>query len=461
MQKKRLGLVLALSISAASLFGQALDTAFLYRIGTSADPSLSLALANVEAQNRPVMRTTADHPTQLWEVKKDKYGNFKLVNFRLGKAYQMELVNDANKDKLTLADVKNLASQAWKIVSNGNGTYRISSLWIGPEKALEVSLPGDGKITELKLVATTKAANQMWTFSRVPKPQVTAPVTKPTQPSVISLDPNSYYRLSTQWQGEAKVLALEGNTPKLKSRSDDRSQFWKLIPEANGYFRLVNEAASGKCFDVVNDGAANNRLSVVAQSNYSGQFWKLTPDASGNFFRFTNQWQGEGKSLDVLNNGNKDEVFLSASGNYSGQSWRLTPSALPPPVQQVVTSTPNPGSPTESKSILLAGEELKPDMKLYAPSGQYTLIQQTDGNLVLYDLMNKPLWSSKTWGKKVTRCAMQPDGNLVLYDASGAAVWASNTHGNPGSFLSLENSGNLVIYSKNKQKLWSSGNKGE
>ncbi len=42
------------------------------------------------------------------------------------------------------------------------------------------------------------------------------------------------------------------------------------------------------------------------------------------FYRLTNRWQGEGRSLDIINDGvNNNKPILADSGNYSGQKWRV------------------------------------------------------------------------------------------------------------------------------------------
>src|SRR5215813_7959180 len=80
---------------------------------------------------------------------------------------------------------------------------------------------------------------------------------------------------------------------------------------------------------------------------------------------------------------------------------------------------------------------------LTSPNGQFKLRMQKDGNLVLYDSKNTPLWASKTDGKDVEFCIMQDDGNLVLsLEESGKPAWDSKTDGNPGSFLVVQDDGN-------------------
>jgi hypothetical protein len=82
---------------------------------------------------------------------------------------------------------------------------------------------------------------------------------------------------------------------------------------------------------------------------------------------------------------------------------------------------------------------------------------QNDGNLVLYNNLDAPLWATGTDGRDVEFCVMQDDGNLVLYlEGSQRPVWASNTFGNPGSFCVVQDDGNVVIYKPN-HPIWATG----
>lgn len=85
---------------------------------------------------------------------------------------------------------------------------------------------------------------------------------------------------------------------------------------------------------------------------------------------------------------------------------------------------------------------------LNSPNGNYTAIMQTDGNFVLYNASNIPLWATGTSGSNNT-LSMQPDGNIVVYHA-GSAIWASGTttYGwNRCYWLELYNTGSLVLNS--------------
>ena len=109
-----------------------------------------------------------------------------------------------------------------------------------------------------------------------------------------------------------------------------------------------------------------------------------------------------------------------------------------------------------------AGSELRSDGQLHSgerrrsPNHRYWLIQQGDGNLVLYDSSDwRILWQNAQYGTAAARTVMQNNGNLVSYTADGTALWASLTEGNPGAYLVVHNHGNMIIY-VNGTSIWAS-----
>jgi len=143
------------------------------------------------------------------------------------------------------------------------------------------------------------------------------------------IDPNSYYRLTTKWQGTSKSLDVVsgGNNDALRlaDTGNFSGQNWKFTPVGGGYYRLTTEwQGDGKSLDVVNDGKRNNQLILAKTGNFKGQHWKITP-VGGGFNRLRTQWQGVGKSLDVVNDGNSNnQLILADSGNFLGQYWKIT-----------------------------------------------------------------------------------------------------------------------------------------
>lgn len=95
-------------------------------------------------------------------------------------------------------------------------------------------------------------------------------------------------------------------------------------------------------------------------------------------------------------------------------------------------------------------------------NGEFKLITQNDGNLVIYDKNNKPIWSTNTinWGKPPYKTIMQNDGNLVLYDSTGKPAWSSAgtkewTKGAGGPYtMKLTDMGNITTYDKNNVINW-------
>jgi hypothetical protein len=108
---------------------------------------------------------------------------------------------------------------------------------------------------------------------------------------------------------------------------------------------------------------------------------------------------------------------------------------------------------------LNSDQVLEPGQSIASPNGRATLIMQSDGNLVLYQVdsgSRTALWATGT-DVPGTRAAMQGDGNLALYGPGGECHWAAGTDGNPGAILALQDDGNLVIYAAAGSALWASG----
>lgn len=103
--------------------------------------------------------------------------------------------------------------------------------------------------------------------------------------------------------------------------------------------------------------------------------------------------------------------------------------------------------------ILRPNEFLLTNQMLTSINGEYVLILQTDGNMVLYEKVHHDdgsvildhAWATETIGENAWYAIMQEDGNFVLYDWAGVSLWQSDTDGKPGSFLQLQDDGNLVI----------------
>lgn len=112
---------------------------------------------------------------------------------------------------------------------------------------------------------------------------------------------------------------------------------------------------------------------------------------------------------------------------------------------------------TGAANRLSLGDKLYADDALYSMNGEFKLIYQSDGNLVIYRLSDNFVpWASNTEGTSTGEVVMQGDGNLVLYDAWSTPWWDTGTWGHDGAYAELGDDGVLRVRSHEGTILWSS-----
>ncbi|WP_348773817.1 LamG-like jellyroll fold domain-containing protein [Micromonospora sp. WMMD964] len=111
-----------------------------------------------------------------------------------------------------------------------------------------------------------------------------------------------------------------------------------------------------------------------------------------------------------------------------------------------VPATPGTNSLVEDES-LAAGEYLRSDV------GNYQLLMQDDGNLVLSQA-GFPIWDTGTWGNPGAYTILQTDGNLVVYSSDRRSLWSSRTGGTAAGQLVLRDGGDLVLVDPGGTVLW-------
>ncbi len=101
--------------------------------------------------------------------------------------------------------------------------------------------------------------------------------------------------------------------------------------------------------------------------------------------------------------------------------------------------------------------------RMVSRNGRYTLIMQTDCNLVLYNEHFRPVWDSRTYHRG-HGCVMkfQRDCNLVVYDKHRRALWTSHTRNTRGcngkARLQVQNDRNVVLYvTGGRRSAWHTG----
>ena len=107
-----------------------------------------------------------------------------------------------------------------------------------------------------------------------------------------------------------------------------------------------------------------------------------------------------------------------------------------------------------ANDTLSSGARLTAGQTLVSVNARYRLLYQGDGNLVLYDDVDRTaVWASNT-GSQPGQALMQGDGNFVIYDAQGVPLWSAGTSGHANARLMVQDDGNLVIYSSDGQPVW-------
>lgn len=119
------------------------------------------------------------------------------------------------------------------------------------------------------------------------------------------------------------------------------------------------------------------------------------------------------------------------------------------------TATPNTAVTPNAVGILRGGQILRAGHYLRSPNGRYALLEQTDGNAVVYRVKDKvALWSTQTNGHRGAYLDFQVNGDMVVYDSAHKPLWTSGTGGHADTGLLMQNDSNLVIYTKAKKSLW-------
>jgi hypothetical protein len=121
--------------------------------------------------------------------------------------------------------------------------------------------------------------------------------------------------------------------------------------------------------------------------------------------------------------------------------------------------SPHSAAAAGGQGSLGAGQWMNADgQTLQSPGGQFNLVFQSDGNLVLYDPLWKPLWASNTANEGAFRAWMQTDGNFVIYNHAWRPLWATSwlirQATVPNSVLQLQSDANLVLYAPDGRAIW-------
>ena len=126
-----------------------------------------------------------------------------------------------------------------------------------------------------------------------------------------------------------------------------------------------------------------------------------------------------------------------------------------PPTMTPTTAPPAPPPAPPQREVLNSGEQGSPGEQMVSPNRQYRLIMQSDGNLVIYDAANTPLWNTGTEGSSGTVFRVNPDGNPVVVRPGNIPVCTFDINGRGHAVrVVLQNDSNLVVVDDVGVVLW-------
>ena len=174
----------------------------------------------------------------------------------------------------------------------------------------------------------------------------------------------------------------------------------------------------------------------------------LVVATSAGAVRWTSATPGSGNRLQVRPDGNVAIVrtngtvaWSSGTGGWTGGVLTLTDAGLLQVRQGTTTVWDHRGVRYDR---MLPGQVLRPGESLVSSNQAWSLVMQSDGNLVLSSAQGKRQWSSFTSGSGST-ATMQADGNFVVRDGRGILQWSTQTSGS-GSVVRVLTTGNVAVY---------------
>ncbi|KQW49370.1 hypothetical protein ASC77_11905 [Nocardioides sp. Root1257] len=294
----------------------------------------------------------------------------------------------------------------------------------------------------LALVGPVGSASATKSFSTKPVPAVSGTL---RVGSTVTANPRKWAprptSLSYQWYvGSHAVKGATGRSWKLPAAVSGKRIHVTVTARRAGYATASRASAAKK----VTPGVLAGPSPTISGPATVGSTLTAVPGTWSPRTTLRYQWSRSGAAVSGATGptyavGFADEgaaISVTVTGAKAGHAARSVTSAA------VTVAVP---------SALGAGQTLLAGQYLRSPSGQYTLVQQDDGNLVEYK-DSTAVWSSGTHGSGL-RTAMQGDGNAVVYDG-GSAKWSTDSWGSGGTQLVLQDDGNLVVYDANGKAVW-------
>lgn len=219
-------------------------------------------------------------------------------------------------------------------------------------------------------------------------------------------DPNMWYRLSSQFLGDA--YSLESGEPgagaRMTSTENVSGQYWRFVAAGNGYHWLLSRFCGGAYALESNDSPAGSLMTT--RGNFSGQLWTVTPQAAG-FKRLNSMFMERRRPEEyALESGEPGRGSrMMPWGPFSGQMWKLRP------IEPVGPNAPIPALDPRGDPYKTEGPT---DYTFYAtPTGIVKAV------MVFVDFSDAPAGSRTT----------QPTGDYLLGNGDAQRLFAVQSYG--------------------------------
>lgn len=452
---------------------QSIDTTKFYVLTNTVVGEKLAVTGMVDATlgNIVMLRGAIDHPMQQWIIEKGQVG-YRLYCREHGRGYSLEVVNEgSNSSKVSLGKtIEGSSGQTWRINRNPDGSYRLISLW--QNKAIDYVKSGDKMNTLTLSEIESSIKSQTWRLVGIPKPIAVVPkkatpyavvlnapveqtkkeVAKAETKSV--LDTAAVYQIMTDEVPDKSlgIGTIDGRIEQalLVPSGTNLSRQWKISFKGNGLYQITSQRDNSKSLEVRKDGVEDEIVMMAPTSKTTEQLWKIVRAPDGNY-QITSAAQDGSKSFDFVEDDEvRHEIRMRGFNStlWSFMSRSATPAAAQQPV--AVTAPAN-------KNKLMPGEQLKVNQKIFSANGEFSLVQQGDGNLVVNNSQSEAIWGSGLGGQMARRTVMQEDGNFTQHpDGYNSVLWSTQTKGNSGAYALLRDDGVLAVVNSNNQIIWRS-----
>lgn len=266
----------------------------------------SKALEFADDKGTLLMTGVNENEFQKWQITEDTdyEDSYRFINRGLGTDESFQVIDDKTDDKISMAETAEDDGQLWAITNVEGDFYRITNNWLGDSKALTHN---KRKYYFLRLRDTSNKSGQLW--KKVPVKGGAFLLTNARYGDKKSLE--------AIYSGEFTDKIYMGDV------GDFGNQQWLIKPTGGGFYTLTtvshNTDKKNKSLDVNPD--KPDRVRMADTGDFTGQRWKMIP-VGKDYFRLTNNFLGEGKSLEAVTF-SKFEIKMLKASDDPGQLWRI------------------------------------------------------------------------------------------------------------------------------------------